>query len=305
MMDRSQFIASLQARLPSARRSEPAAAGRIAVTGADGRTVERDLPYGETVLGAGLNADIIVPELPAAEALLLRAERALTSTRFTLVAVAPGIMLRDRELPVGVPTPGGDRLRLDIGRVAVLVTPRAAPVARAPRGSSRLALPLLLLALAAGALAMGGWRGSKVIVSSLDPAAGLNLPTSAPDRAIRDLNRQLKGGWLESSGKAQPGPDGVLLRGNILPQEADRLREVVDNVARRNDVKIITDLTVQGGPGSAQVAAVLLTPRRAVVGIDRRRYGVGDRMADGTEIKAIGEDSVTLLHNGLEEVLRF
>jgi hypothetical protein len=80
---------------------------------------------------------------------------------------------------------------------------------------------------------------------------------------------------------------------------------VIAGVRKRNAVPVIAELTLQDGPAAAQVAAVLLSPRKLVVGRDGRHYGIGDRLPDGTLVAGIDEDSARFVRDGLEETLRF
>lgn len=307
---------------------EPRLGPRFSVTvSGPGGGATRHLGEGEFVVGNAISADLVLPALAEPEVLLLRLESHGPFGTITVVPLVPGLRLRDRTLPVGVPVPAGDRAIVSVGSLELALScleqpaEVAAPAPKVPmlpiptgmritRPSpqpipARLRMPVVLMLLAAALAAMGfgGWRMTQAVLGGLERLAADSGP--AAERAARDLNRQVSGGWLGDKGQVQVRDNAVVLRGRITPEEGARVQDVIAGVRKRNAVPVIAELTLQDGPAAAQVAAVLLSPRKLVVGRDGRHYGIGDRLPDGTLVAGIDEDSARFVRDGLEETLRF
>lgn len=298
----------------------------VSVSGPGGGAT-RHLGEGEFVVGNAISADLVLPALAEPEVMLLRLESHGPVGTITVVPLVPGLRLRDRTLPVGVPVPAGDRATVSVGPVELAlscleqpaeIAPAApklpmlpiAPGMRITRPSpqpipARMRLPVVLMLLAAALAAMGfgGWRMTQAVLGGLERLAADSGP--ATDRAARDLNRQVSGGWLGDKGQVQVRDNAVVLRGRITAEEGARVQDVIAGVRKRNSVPVIAELTLQDGPAATQVAAVLLSPRKLVVGRDGRHYGIGDKLPDGTLVAGIDEDSARFVRDGLEETLRF
>ena len=97
----------------------PGAGFRVSLSDGEGRPHVVELGAGEHVLGCGPAADLLVPDAPADETLLLRCDDPPGSGAMVAVALTDGLRLRDRILRVGVPAPLGDRATVTAGALTL------------------------------------------------------------------------------------------------------------------------------------------------------------------------------------------
>lgn len=281
---------------PSAEH-QPGAGFRVSLPDAEGRLYVVELGAGEHVLGCGPAADLLVPDAPADETLLLRCDDPPGSGAMVAVALTDGLRLRDRILRVGVPAPLGDRATVTAGALTLQFE------SQTQAAGPRWFVPAALLGGSA-VLALWALAGVPGLPSPPPAVAGLRgaLPETAETLAA-DLTARLAQHNLGATATVRDGT--VRVAGATGPDEARRVRGLADAAARRSRVPVITAVTTETDPAAAQVSAVALAPRAYVTWRDGRRFRPGDRLPDGSVLSAIGESGLTLSRDGAETRVRF
>ncbi len=275
---------------------KPGAGFRVSLPDAEGKPHVVEFGAGEHVLGCGPAADLLVPDAPADETLLLRCDDPPGSGAMVAVALTDGLRLRDRILRVGVPAPLGDRATVTAGALTLQFEATAT-------ASPRWVLPAALLGGSA-VLALWALAGVPGLPSPPPAVAGLRgaLPETAEALAA-DLTARLAQQNLGATATVRDGT--VRVAGAAGPEDARRMRGLADAAARRSRVPVITAITTETDPAAAQLTAVALAPRAYVTWRDGRRFRPGDRLPDGSVLSAIGESGLTLLRDGAETRVRF
>ena len=275
----------------------PGAGFRVSLPDGEGRPHVVELGAGEHVLGCGPAADLLVPDAPAEETLLLRCDDPPGSGAMVAVALTDGLRLRDRILRVGVPAPLGDRATVTAGALTLQFETQA------PAVGPRWLVPAALLGGSA-VLALWALAGVPGLPSPPPAIAGLRgaLPETAETLAA-DLTARLAQQNLGATATVRDGT--VRVAGATGPDEARRVRGLAEAAARRSRVPVITAVTAETDPAAAQFTAVALAPRAYVTWRDGRRFRPGDTLPDGSVLSAIGESGLTLSRDGAETRVRF
>jgi len=275
----------------------PGAGFRVSLPDAEGRPHVVELGPGEHVLGCGPAADLLVPDAPADETLLLRCDDPPGSGAMVAVALTDGLRLRDRILRVGVPAPLGDRATVTAGALTLQFE------AQARSAGPRWFVPAALLGGSA-VLALWALAGVPGLPSPPPAVAGLRgaLPETA-ETVAAELTSRLAQHNLGATATVRDGT--VRVAGATGPDEARRVRGLADAAARRSRVPVITVVTTETDPAVAQFTAIALAPRAYVTWRDGRRFRPGDRLPDGSVLSAIGESGLTLSRDGTETRVRF
>jgi len=274
----------------------PGAGFRVSLPDAEGKPHVVELGAGEHVLGCGPAADLLVPDAPADETLLLRCDDPPGSGAMVAVALTDGLRLRDRILRVGVPAPLGDRATVTAGALTLQFE---AAAAAGPRW-------LVPAALLGGSVVLALWALAGVPGLPSPPPAMAGLRGALPETAetlAADLTARLAQHNLGATATVRDGTVRVV--GATGPDEARRVRGLADAAARRSRVPVITAVTTETDPAAAPFSAVALAPRAYVTWRDGRRFRPGDRLPDGSVLSAIGESGLTLSRDGAETRVRF
>ncbi|MGP9822134.1 hypothetical protein ACTZWW_19100 [Salinarimonas sp. NSM] len=271
---------------------------------------------GSFVIGASPQADIIIPDLDEPEIADVRLETVGSACLVTLTALAPGVSARGRTLAEGRPVLFPERAQFTVGGIyrfdIAFTPPRTALVVE------RSKLPTLLvvggIALGLAGLLVGGEGTPDVAPTEaqartradapelLRPAA-LPVPEDPATRLAREadaLRLAFVSASLVPQLRVSPGEDGLVIEGDVTPEERARAMEVIGGFRARSSASI--EIALASDAREADFfTTVVLEPEAYLIASDGRRYGTDQRLPSGARIVAIDETSVLLDHDGVRQ----
>lgn len=285
---------------------------------------------GAFVIGASPQADIIIPDLVEPEVASVRLETVGSACLVTLTALAPGVDARGRELVEGRPVLFPERASFRVGGAYTFDIAFTPP--KRPLVLERSSAPALLVV---GGLALGGFAFVLGGADARAPADGLALgdarvPTEMPSAVATYADAPLRLASLPSPLDASVRLDGaqdalrsafvtanlapqlrvgasdggLLIEGDVTPQERDRAVDVITAFRDRHDTEIELAL-VSDAREATFYDTVVLEPEPYLIASDGRRYGVDQRLPDGARIVSIDEAGVVLERDGLRQRVAF
>ncbi len=283
---------------------------------------DQKFPAGAILIGGNPECDIVITDLEEPEIATLRLENIGAACLVTLTALAPGVVARGRELPVGQPLVFPERASFFVGDeygFEAFYEPARTPIA-APG-----AMPVLLIC-GAVLLAAAAWiigqptprpplpeEGSAVErqigppVESIDDAAirrpAINDVASPAARlalAEAELRARLVSANLIPPLRVGGRVDTLVVTGAVTTEERERIVDVLSDFRERVDIPL--EMSLESEPRAAPFfTAIVLEPEALVIGADGRRYRVDQRLPDGGVLEKIDEKSIIVNRDGLRE----
>ncbi|WP_372421497.1 hypothetical protein [Salinarimonas chemoclinalis] len=270
---------------------------------------------GSFVVGASPQADIIIPDLDEPEIANVRLETVGSACLVTLTALAPGVSARGRALAEGRPVLFPERAQFTVGvgyRFDIAFTPpKTALVVERSKLPALLVVGGIALGLA-GLLVGGGTPDVAPTVAQartradapelLRPAA-LPAPEDPAVRLAREadaLRLAFVSASLVPQLRVSPREDGLVVEGDVTPEERARAMEVIAGFRTRSPTPI--ELALASDAREADFfETVVLQPEAYLIGSDGRRYGANQQLPSGARIVAIDETSVLLDRDGVRQ----
>jgi hypothetical protein len=270
---------------------------------------ERGFQPGEYLIGASLEADIVIPELGEDEMASLHLERSGSGTGLIrLNALDEGVRARGRKLESGETSifPSRAAFHIESFDFSVeyvapsngLVLPGAGPV---------LLIAGALLAGSAAYLTSRTGEGqdyARTSPSLTNPLNGSGEAPQTPQQRLANAETDLKS-RLIASNLSPPLTVSreratLVVTGTVTADERARVSEIISSFRQRIAVPI--ELVLSSDPDPAQfIVGVALKPETYILGRDGRRYTLRQRLPDGGLIEAIDATSVLIDRDGLKE----
>jgi hypothetical protein len=270
---------------------------------------ERSFQVGDYLIGASLEADIVIPELQEEEMASLHLERAgMGAGIIRLTALDEGVRARGRMLTVGETSvfPARAAFHLDDFEFTVEYETPPAKLVLPGAGPSLLIAGALLAGAAAYLTSRNGESATRSASSPsiTTPLNGMGEPPQTPQQRLASAETDLKGRLIASN----LSPPLVVTReratlivtGTVTADERARVSEII--AAFRQRVAAPIELVLASDPDPASfIVGVALKPEVYILGRDGRRYTLRQRLPDGGMIEAIDATSVLIDRDGLKE----
>ncbi len=291
-------LSDIQTKLPWS--GQPAKFPTITIAVAGEQVLAAELPPGRYTIGGSPLSDFCLPMLAEDQLCIMECQTEDKHEVILLENIAPSLSINksrasspSQEITLTSP------LILQVDDVVIEIRSQ-----RILRNYTPIAF-----FVAALCLLFAGWWVSTPEHIGMAPMQAVTstrtMPLPTSDAVMQELRTRIVQTDLAGRLTVHQEQEGIVVRGQLARNLTTLWREVLVNIRQRSQVRVRAEVSPipQEADGRAEIAGVLLEPRKALIGRDDRVRLEGEELPSGWTIESISQQSVRLGREGLIDII--